>query len=87
MSATPPTTSETSPPTEMLTRARQLGMPVAEVPVTHRPRLGGESKVSVREIPKTLRTLLRFWWTNVVRGPKPVPAATPAPQPAHRKAA
>jgi dolichol-phosphate mannosyltransferase len=52
--------------TEMLTRARQLGMPVVELPVTHRPRLGGESKVSVREIPKTLRTLLRFWWANVV---------------------
>lgn len=51
--------------TEMLTRARQLGMPVVEVPVTHRPRLGGVSKVSVREIPKTLKTLLAFWWKNV----------------------
>jgi dolichol-phosphate mannosyltransferase len=74
--------------TEMLTRARQLGMPVVEVPVTHRPRLGGESKVSVREIPKTLRMLLRFWWTNVVRGPKPVPVAKPTAGPAQgRKAA
>jgi dolichol-phosphate mannosyltransferase len=76
--------------TEMLTRARQLGMPVVEVPVTHRPRLGGESKVSLREIPKTLRTLLGFWWANVVRGPKPVPVVHPQPAvepPRTRKAA
>lgn len=51
--------------TEMLTRARQLGYDVTEVPVTHRPRLGGESKVSLREVPKTLRTLLSFWWREV----------------------
>ena len=51
--------------TEMLTRARQLGLEVAEVPVTHRPRLGGESKVSLREVPRTLRTLLSFWWREV----------------------
>jgi dolichol-phosphate mannosyltransferase len=57
--------------TEMLTRAQQLGYDVAEVPVTHRPRLGGESKVSLREVPRTLRVLLAFWWTNVVRGAKP----------------
>ena len=76
--------------TEMLTRARQLGLPVVELPVAHRPRLGGESKVSVREIPKTLRMLLRFWWANVVRGPKPVPVVSPKPttEPAQtRKAA
>lgn len=51
--------------TEMLTRARQLGYDVAEVPVTHRPRASGESKVSLREVPRTLRTLLGFWWSNV----------------------
>src|SRR5262245_40211372 len=61
--------------TEMMTRARQLGLPVVELPVTHRPRLGGTSKVSLREIPRTLRTLLGFWWSRVVFGPKPVPAA------------
>ena len=53
---------------EMLTRARLLGFEVAEVPVTHRPRLGGESKVSIREIPRTLRTMLNFWWRNLVLG-------------------
>jgi dolichol-phosphate mannosyltransferase len=54
--------------TEMLTRARQCGHAVAEVPVTHRPRLGGASKVSLWEVPRTLRTLLRFWWREVVFG-------------------
>jgi glycosyltransferase involved in cell wall biosynthesis len=62
--------------TEMLTRARQLGLTVAELPVTHRPRAGGVSKVSLREVPRTARTLLSFWWRQVVRGaPRP---ATPA---------
>jgi glycosyltransferase involved in cell wall biosynthesis len=63
--------------TEMMTRARQLGFPVAERPVAHRPRARGESKVSLREIPRTAARLLRFWWANVVLGPKPQPA-TPA---------
>jgi dolichol-phosphate mannosyltransferase len=56
--------------TEMLTRARQLGYEVAEVPVTHRPRAGGASKVSLREVPKTLRLLVGFWWREVVTGPR-----------------
>ncbi len=59
--------------TEMLTRARQRGYSVAEVPVAHRARAGGESKVSLREVPKTLRVLLRFWWREVVRGRRPEP--------------
>ncbi len=81
--------------TEMLTRARRLGYAVAEVAVAHRPRLGGESKVSLREVPRTLRTLLAFWWREVVRRPRPVvltarvparsraaaPPASPAPRP------
>jgi dolichol-phosphate mannosyltransferase len=54
--------------TEMLTRARQHGHAVAEVPVTHRPRQGGASKVSLWEVPKTLGTLLRFWLRGVVFG-------------------
>jgi len=58
---------------EMLTRARLLGFAVTERPVTHRPRLGGESKVSLREIPRTARTLLAFWWTTVVCGTVPAP--------------
>jgi dolichol-phosphate mannosyltransferase len=60
---------------EMLTRARLLGLDVFEMPVTHRPRLGGESKVSLLEVPRTLRTMLRFWWTTLVR-------STPPPRPA-----
>ena len=62
--------------TEMMTRARQRGLEVAEVPVTHRPRAGGESKVSLREVPRTARTLFSFWWRTAVRGE--VPAVTPA---------
>jgi dolichol-phosphate mannosyltransferase len=61
--------------TEMLTRARRLGFDVAEVPVAHRPRAGGESKVSLREVPRTARLLLEFWWREVVR---PRAAVTPA---------
>jgi dolichol-phosphate mannosyltransferase len=52
--------------TEMLTRARQLGYDVAEVGVRHRPRLGGVSKVSLGDIPRTLRALLPFWWSRVL---------------------
>jgi dolichol-phosphate mannosyltransferase len=62
--------------TEMMTRARQLGLEVVEVPVTHRLRAAGVSKVSLREVPRTARTLLSFWWRAVVRGPRSVP--TPA---------
>ena len=58
---------------EMLTRARQLALPLVEVPVGHRPRLGGESKVSLAEIPRTLRTLLAFWWRSVVCSPPAQP--------------
>jgi dolichol-phosphate mannosyltransferase len=54
--------------TEMLTRARQVGLKMAELPVAHRPRAGGESKVSIREVPRTARTLLSFWWNEVVGG-------------------
>jgi len=52
--------------TEMLTRARQLGLSVAEIDVAHRPRRRGESKVCWRDIPRTLRALLPFWWAQVV---------------------
>lgn len=81
--------------TEMLTRARQLGFDVAERAVTHRPRAGGESKVSLREVPRTARALLSFWWNEVVRGPKPVtavveaklttPERAPAPAPSNSR--
>lgn len=59
---------------EMLTRARLMKMPVREMPVTHRPRLGGESKVSILEIPRTLRTMLAFWWKELVIGVSSPPA-------------
>jgi dolichol-phosphate mannosyltransferase len=52
--------------TEMLTKARQHGYRVAEVGVRHRPRLRGVSKVSLGDIPRTLRTLLPFWWSRVL---------------------
>src|SRR6202011_5436962 len=52
--------------TEMLCRARQQGHEIAEVGVRHRPRLRGSSKVSLGDVPRTLRTLLPFWWAQVV---------------------
>jgi dolichol-phosphate mannosyltransferase len=54
--------------TEMLTRARQLGLAIAEAGVRHRPRLRGSSKISLRDIPRTLRALVPFWWSRVLFG-------------------
>src|SRR5579875_2178941 len=51
---------------EMLTKARQRGLEVGQVGVRHRPRLRGQSKVSLREVPRTLATLLPFWWSRVL---------------------
>jgi 4-amino-4-deoxy-L-arabinose transferase-like glycosyltransferase len=51
---------------EMLTTACQRGLKVAEVGVRHRPRLRGQSKVSLREMPRILATLLPFWWSRVL---------------------
>jgi len=65
---------------EMLSRAARMGWEVAEVPVRHRPRRRGESTVSLREIPKTLRTLLGYWWKTAVMGRRPA-----SPVPAHRR--
>jgi glycosyltransferase involved in cell wall biosynthesis len=64
--------------TEMLTRARWLGLAVAEFGVKHRPRRGGVSKVHLSDIPKTLSVLLPFWWREVVRGRDTAPAPAPA---------
>lgn len=64
---------------EMLARARQQGFRIAETAVRHRPRFGGESKVSLFDIPRTLRALLPFWWSRVLftgpsyRGCSPLP--------------
>src|SRR5258708_18187355 len=52
--------------TEMLTRARQRDFAVVEVGVTHQPRLHGDSKVSMTDVPKTLATLIPFWWSKVM---------------------
>ena len=52
--------------TEMLTRVRQLGIKPAERAVLHRPRLEGVSKVTLGEIPRTLATLIPFWWSQVL---------------------
>jgi len=78
--------------TEMLTRAGRLGLTVTERPVTHRPRAGGDSKVSLWEVPRTFRTLVGFWWNEVVWAARPVAAVTQArvtvsePAPARRPA-
>ncbi len=50
--------------TEMLVKARDLGLSVVEVGVHHRPRSAGQSTVSPRDIPRTLSSLLPFWWTR-----------------------
>ena len=59
--------------TEMIARARRLGLGVVELPVGHRPRRAGESKVSLAEVPKTFRTLVGYWWRErvVSRGVPP----------------
>jgi dolichol-phosphate mannosyltransferase len=51
---------------EMLSRARGLGMRIAEAGVRHRPRLAGRSKVSILDIFPVLVALLPFWWTRVL---------------------
>jgi dolichol-phosphate mannosyltransferase len=50
--------------TEMLSRARQANLSVAEVGVHHRPRAAGHSKVSWGDIPKTLSALFPYWWSQ-----------------------
>src|SRR5262249_16883457 len=52
--------------TEMLCRARQHGHEIAVVGVRHPPRFSGTSKVSLSDVPRTLRTLLPFWWSEVL---------------------
>ncbi len=52
--------------TEMLTCARQRHLRVVETGVRHRPRVRGASKVSLRDIPRTLNALVPFWWSKVM---------------------
>lgn len=65
---------------EMLTRARQQGLEVAQAPVRHRPRVRGHSTVRLSDIPRTLGHLLPFWWSQVLwhQGHAPPVPATPA---------
>lgn len=51
---------------ELLTRARQAGLSIAEVGVTHRARLAGESTVSLSHTIPVCGALLRFWWNGVL---------------------
>jgi glycosyltransferase involved in cell wall biosynthesis len=60
-----PTTSGFFVNTEILARARRLGLAVAQAGVRHRPRLRGQSTVSLAEVPRTLATLVPFWWSQV----------------------
>lgn len=48
--------------TEMMTRAVKQGLEIVEVPVAHRPRLSGDSKVSLWEVPRVFRMVVRYWW-------------------------
>ncbi|TWT76155.1 Undecaprenyl phosphate-alpha-4-amino-4-deoxy-L-arabinose arabinosyl transferase [Posidoniimonas polymericola] len=64
--------------TELLTAARQNGFSVVEVGVTHRPRVEGESTVSVSHIPVVLASLVRFWWNRVQFPGTAVAAREPA---------
>lgn len=51
--------------TEMIVRARALGMAVKEHAVRHRSRAGGASKVRLTEVPRVFVGLIRFWFTQV----------------------
>jgi dolichol-phosphate mannosyltransferase len=51
---------------ELLARARQLGLAVAEAAVRHRPRSAGASKVRLADVPRALAALLPFWWSRVL---------------------
>ena len=52
--------------TEMLTRLRLQRRTVAEAGVRHRPRVRGQSTVSLSHVPRVLGALLPFWWTRVL---------------------
>jgi dolichol-phosphate mannosyltransferase len=67
--------------TEMLTRARQQGLKIAEAGVRHRPRTKGASTVSLMDVPRVLSSFLPFWWGKALFGGRLTPqreAAWPA---------
>lgn len=51
--------------TEMVVKARALGLEIEQIPVRHRPRAGGASKVRLTEVPKVFLGLARFWFSEV----------------------
>jgi dolichol-phosphate mannosyltransferase len=52
--------------TEMAFCARRIGLKTVEVGVQHRPRAAGTSKVSWKDVPRTLSELVPFWWREVM---------------------
>ncbi|MDD5613678.1 MAG: glycosyltransferase family 2 protein [Candidatus Omnitrophica bacterium] len=46
--------------TEILAKARLFNFSIFEVPVEHFPRLGDYSKIGIKDIPRTLREVLRI---------------------------
>ena len=52
---------------EMMARAARARLRVREVPVTHRPRRAGRSKVSIADVPSSLLDLL--WLRRALRTP------------------
>ena len=59
---------------QLLARARLAGHALVEVGVSHRRRLAGESKVSLRSALPVGGQLLRFWWTSILFPPARSPA-------------
>ena len=49
---------------EMLYRAEQTGLRIAEHPITFRDRERGRSKLGFRDIIGFFRTLMRLWWSD-----------------------
>ena len=53
-------------PPELMIRAHDMGMRIAEVPITYHPRLKGKATAgNPRIVVRSLTELLRFWWLRV----------------------
>jgi dolichol-phosphate mannosyltransferase len=70
-----PASTDLFAPAEVLTRARQSGLLVAEAPVACLEEPASARLFSARALCGTLATLLRFWWSQVLF---PAPNAAPA---------
>lgn len=51
---------------EILSQAHLRSCSIAEVGVTHRPRLLGQSTVSLKHVLPVGRSLLRYWWREIL---------------------